>query len=95
MSRFDQALLIAGADEPFAESGDSTALGLLYTAILLAALVAAGNGLRWCVEWLRGEERGHRADRRRRLGDAPRLDRDDGDHRRLLPRLDGDRRSPS
>jgi hypothetical protein len=46
-------LLIAGADEPFAEAGDSTALGLLYTAILLGALVAAGNGLRWCVEWLR------------------------------------------
>jgi hypothetical protein len=47
-------LLIAGADEPFAEPGDSTVLGLLYTAVLLGALVAAGNGLRWCAEWLRG-----------------------------------------
>lgn len=43
-------LLIAGADDPFAEAGDSTLLGLLFTALLIAALVAVGNGLRWCVE---------------------------------------------
>jgi hypothetical protein len=51
-------LLIAGADEPFADPGDSTALGLLYTALMVAVLVVAGNGLRWCVEWLRSRSGG-------------------------------------
>ena len=45
-------LLIAGADDPFAEAGDSTLLGLLYTALLIAALVAIGNGIRWCADSL-------------------------------------------
>ena len=51
-------LLIAGADEPFAEPGDSTALGLLYTALLVVALIAIGNGLRWCADWVANRNAG-------------------------------------
>ena len=35
---------IAGADDPFAEAGDSTLLGLLFTGLLIAALVAVVVG---------------------------------------------------